>query len=89
MSDTQLPDEHGIMAHIEKEQEMLRGDIPGLPEVDPSKTFASPHFMIPMNSVKQREGSDAHFACKVEPADDPRLRILWLRNGKPLVAGKW
>ena len=52
------------------------------------KTYSTPEFQIPLSDIKKKEGRDAHFACKVEPADDPRLRVLWLRNGKPLVAGK-
>ena len=31
------------------------------------------------------EGAVAHFETKIEPAQDPRMRIEWLHNGQPIA----
>lgn len=33
------------------------------------------------------ERDSVHFECRVEPKNDPRLRIEWYRKGKPLPSG--
>ena len=32
------------------------------------------------------EGQHAHFECRLEPQNDPSLKIEWIHNGKPLAA---
>merc|ERR1719367_154277 len=32
------------------------------------------------------EGQHAHFECRLEPQNDPSLKIEWTHNGKPLAA---
>lgn len=34
-----------------------------------------------------QEGDSVHFECKVEPVADPKLRVEWYHNGKPLISG--
>ncbi len=53
-----------------------------------SENQPPPKFTHGLNSLQITEGSDAHFACKVEPASDSNLEIEWLRNGQPIAAGK-
>lgn len=38
-----------------------------------------------MNNLVLPEGSNAHFHCKLEPADARNLKIDWYLNGQPLV----
>lgn len=35
-----------------------------------------------------QEGDSAHFECKLTPVNDPKLRVEWYHNGKPLKSGK-
>jgi titin len=32
------------------------------------------------------EGQHAHFECRLEPQNDPSLKVEWLHNGRPLSA---
>ena len=32
------------------------------------------------------EGQHAHFECRLEPQNDPSLKIEWTHNGRPLAA---
>ena len=57
-------------------------------DVDDTNNFPAPKFIIDVNNVSIKEGSDAHFACKVEPSSDSNLEVEWLRNGVPITAGK-
>lgn len=34
-----------------------------------------------------KEGDSAHFECRLEPTCDPKLRVEWFHNGKPLTSG--
>ncbi|KAI1293738.1 Titin [Halotydeus destructor] len=46
-----------------------------------------PRFLTPMIDVELIEGQMAHFECRVEPVNDPNLKIEWFRNGKSLQVG--
>ncbi|KAL1117095.1 hypothetical protein AAG570_004423, partial [Ranatra chinensis] len=50
-------------------------------------TFEGPVFISHLNNVVCKEGDNAHFECRVEPAKDPTLNIEFLVNGKPLPTG--
>lgn len=48
----------------------------------------APVFTVPLSNVDSlREGENVHFEARVIPTDDPRLKIEWFWNGKPLKAG--
>ena len=47
-----------------------------------------PRFTVPLNDVHKKEGEDARFGCRLEPANDETMRVEWLKNGMPLFAGK-
>ncbi|XP_055379031.1 titin isoform X2 [Condylostylus longicornis] len=82
ISESQLP--HGMTA--EKLKDLERGPIQAAPV--PDKTdFGPPKFITEIASVQVEEAEAMRFECRVEPKEDPNLRIEWYRNGKPLPLG--
>lgn len=61
------PEALPLIDALEKPQE-------GKPEI-PEPTFEGPVFISHLNNVECKEGDNAHFECKVEPAKDPTLKI--------------
>lgn len=48
----------------------------------------APVFTVPLSNVDSlREGENVHFEARVTPTDDPKLKVEWFWNGKPLKAG--
>jgi titin len=79
--DSQLP--AGMSG--EKLKELERGKVPDKPQED--KTYSPPKFITHIESTTVEESESVRFECRVEPKDDPRLRIEWYRNGKLLPSG--
>lgn len=79
--DSQLP--AGMSA--EKLKELEKGPVSQAPEAD--KTYSPPKFITQITSSTVEESESVHFDCRVEPKDDPKLRIEWYRNGKLLPSG--
>lgn len=79
--ESQLPS--GMSA--EKLKELERGPVSVAPEAD--KTYSPPKFITQIQSTTVEESETVHFECRVEPKDDPKLRIEWYRNGKLLPSG--
>ena len=53
------------------------------------KPSIKPEFVVPLNNnLKKKEGSSAHFACRLQPAGDPTMRVEWLKNNTPLFIGE-
>lgn len=50
------------------------------------KAGGPPNFTVPLENVNLREGENAHLEARLTPTDDPRLRVEWFVNGKPLRA---
>jgi hypothetical protein len=47
-----------------------------------------PVFLTPLTSLENlKEGDYAHLECRVEPINDPDLKIEWFMNGKAIRAG--
>lgn len=46
-----------------------------------------PKFITHIQSATVDESEAVRFECRVEPKDDPNLRIEWYRNGKLIPAG--
>uniref|UniRef100_T1GPM1 Ig-like domain-containing protein n=1 Tax=Megaselia scalaris TaxID=36166 RepID=T1GPM1_MEGSC len=47
-----------------------------------------PVFLTPLTSLEHlKEGEHAHLECRVEPINDPKLKIEWFFNGKAIMAG--
>lgn len=79
--DSQLPS--GMSA--EKLKELEKGPVSQAPEEE--KVFPPPKFITQIESTTVEESESVHFECRVEPKDDPKLRIEWYRNGKLLPIG--
>lgn len=79
--ESQLP--QGISG--EKLKELERGPVTEAHKED--KPMSPPKFITQIESVTIDESESVHFECRVEPKDDPRLRVEWYRNGKPLPTG--
>jgi titin len=79
--DSQLPE--GMTA--EKLKELERGPVTELPKED--KVFGPPKFITQIQSATVDESDAIRFECRVEPKEDPKLRIEWYRNGKQLPSG--
>ncbi|CDW54858.1 DUF1136 and I-set and Ig 2 domain containing prot ein [Trichuris trichiura] len=61
---------------------------PPVESVVEAPTIRAPIFVQPLEqAVAVNEGELAHFECRVEPTNDPDLRVLWLHNGRPLMNG--
>lgn len=79
--ESQLPS--GMSA--EKLKELERGPVTQAPKEE--KPMGPPKFITQIESVTVEESESVHFECRVEPKEDPKLRIEWFRNGKLLPAG--
>lgn len=80
-TDSQLP--AGMSA--EKLKELEKGPVSVAPKED--KPMGPPKFITQIESATVDEGESVRFECRVEPKEDPKLRIEWYRNGKLLPAG--
>ena len=49
-------------------------------------TSQAPQFTAQMRDVQVIEGNPAHFEAKLVPIGDPKLRVEWLKDGKPIDA---
>lgn len=49
-------------------------------------TTQAPQFTANMRDVQVVEGAPAHFEAKLVPIGDPKLRVEWLKDGKPIDA---
>lgn len=50
-------------------------------------TYEEPIFVRHLNNIECNEGDTVDFECKLEPANDPSLKIEWFLNGKCLPFG--
>ena len=49
-----------------------------------------PRFLTTFKSLRINENETAHFECKIEPTDDPTLKVQWYHNGHELFVGsRW
>lgn len=56
-----------------------------LQKPEETRTFQRPVFTQPLQNLdKLTEGELAHFECRLIPVGDPRLRVEWFRNEKPI-----
>ncbi|KAA0201394.1 hypothetical protein HAZT_HAZT001733 [Hyalella azteca] len=78
---SQLP--KGMTA--EKLKELERG--PLTERYDPDAELTPPKFILHIKDAKLEEGESAFFEARVEPRNDPDLRVEWYFNGNPLQSG--
>lgn len=69
----------------EKLKDLEQGHVPEVVKED--KPQIPPKFLYEIVSTTVEESETVHFETRVEPKDDPRLRVEWYRNGKPLPSG--
>ncbi|XP_018397088.1 PREDICTED: titin [Cyphomyrmex costatus] len=79
--DSQLP----MGMDGEKLKELERGPVSQAPAEEAPQQ--PPHFITQIQSTTVDEGEPVRFECRVEPKEDPNLRIEWYRNGKLIPAG--
>lgn len=48
-----------------------------------------PVFLTPLKSVENVEGQPIHLECKLEPVNDPKLKVEWFVNGVEIRSGKF
>lgn len=72
-------------------QKLRELDLPH-PQEAPAEDFKPqpPKFITQIQPLDNlQEGDSAHFECRLEPTNDPKLRVEWYHNGKPLKSGNW
>lgn len=71
---------------LQKIKELENYARPTIPEIEP--VGQKPVFLTPLTSLENlKEGDYAHLECRVEPINDPNLKIEWFINGKAIRAG--
>lgn len=82
--ESQLP--KGMEGTIDK-----LADLEGLGQVPTEEyeddTGKPPEFVTTPSDLTLAENSLAHFECRLNPVNDPSMRVEWFHNGKPLSAG--
>jgi len=51
---------------------------------DEGFTTQAPVFTCSMRDLQVVEGMPAHFEAKLVPVGDPRLRVEWYKDGRPI-----
>jgi len=49
---------------------------------------APPLFLSQIQNTSTGEGEMARFECQCAPVNDPKLKIDWLHNGRPITIGE-
>lgn len=83
MAETMHPESYKKLVALEKMKDQPHIEIT---EAGPNQP---PVFMVPLEDVGLvPEGQKVHVEAKVEPKNDPKLRIEWELNGKVLSTGR-
>ncbi|KAJ8687530.1 hypothetical protein QAD02_023324, partial [Eretmocerus hayati] len=84
--ESQLP--KGMEGGLEKIQTLEDSMIKTRDENVTEVKGKAPVFTVPLSNVDGlREGESAHFEARLTPTDDPKLKVEWFWNGKPLRTG--
>uniref|UniRef100_A0A1I8N5F2 Ig-like domain-containing protein n=2 Tax=Musca domestica TaxID=7370 RepID=A0A1I8N5F2_MUSDO len=84
--DSQLP--RGMEGGLEKIANLEYSMVRTRDETVEESKGKAPMFTVPLENIdNMREGENAHFEARVTPTDDPKLRVEWFWNGRPLKAG--
>lgn len=81
----------GILAEVQHQESWRRIQELEAPKKAPEELadikHDAPQFLLQLNSIEDLiEGQPAHFEARYEPIADPKLRVYWLHNGRPLPA---
>lgn len=58
-------------------------------ESEESEVTKVPRFLVPLSSLKLKEGQAAHFMTKIEPINDPSMKIEWFHDSRPVPTGSF
>jgi len=84
--DSQLP--RGMEGGLEKIANLEYSMVRTREETTEETKGKAPVFTVPLENIENlREGENAHFEARITPADDPKLKVEWYWNGRPLKAG--
>ncbi|OXU24124.1 hypothetical protein TSAR_014966 [Trichomalopsis sarcophagae] len=84
--ESQLP--KGMEGGLEKIQTLEDAMIKTREEKVTETMGKAPVFTVPLSNLDGlREGESAHFEARLTPTDDPKLKVEWFWNGKPLRTG--
>lgn len=84
--DSQLP--RGMEGGLEKIANLEYSMVRTREETTEESKGKAPVFTVPLENIENlREGENAHFEARITPADDPKLKVEWYWNGRPLKAG--
>uniref|UniRef100_A0A1B6D7W5 Ig-like domain-containing protein n=2 Tax=Clastoptera arizonana TaxID=38151 RepID=A0A1B6D7W5_9HEMI len=84
--ESQLP--QGMEGGLEKIQNLEDAMIRTKDETSIEERRQAPVFTVPLSNIESlREGESAHFEARLIPTDDPKLKVEWFWNGKPLRTG--
>ncbi|PSN37209.1 Titin, partial [Blattella germanica] len=84
--DSQLP--RGMEGGLEKIQNLEDSLVRTRDERSTETRGQAPVFTVPLSNIDSlREGENAHFEARLTPTDDPKLKVEWFWNGKPLRTG--
>ena len=79
--DSQLP--NGMSMDRLKELEARKQEA----KSDVDSPITAPKFITQIKPRMVAEGEPAHFECRVEPKNDPKLQVKWFHNGKEVDFG--
>merc|ERR1711992_214489 len=79
--DSQLP--QGMSMDRLKEIEARKAEV----AADNEAEITAPKFITQIKSRAVGEGEPAHFECRVDPKNDPKLQVKWFHNGKEVDFG--
>ncbi|EEB18956.1 conserved hypothetical protein [Pediculus humanus corporis] len=84
--DSQLP--RGMEGGLEKIQNLEDSHAKSRDEKTVETKGMAPVFTVPLSNINDlKEGESAHFEGRLIPTDDPKLKVEWFWNGKPLKTG--
>jgi titin len=82
--DTMDRDRLGQLRNLEQRETRTHG----ISEADSSGPITKPVFTTALNSVSNvPEQSNVHLECRLEPMNDPNLRVEWYVNGTAIKMG--
>ena len=57
-------------------------------DMDQDAPITKPVFTTALNNAQNvSEGTTVHLECRLEPMNDPNLRVEWFIGGKPIKMG--
>lgn len=76
------------MEHRGEHRLQVNSQLGGRPEEGADAAGKAPVFVTPLNNAeKVAEQGHVHLECKLEPVNDPNLRVEWFVNGKAITTG--